>query len=73
MTETDLSAARWRKSSRSHNNSQQQCVEVAAIAHTIGIRDSTDPAGPRLAVSRAAFGGLVEQAKAGALDHPDTP
>ncbi|TYB49632.1 DUF397 domain-containing protein [Actinomadura chibensis] len=73
MTETGLSAARWRKSSRSHNNSQQQCVEVAGAAHAIGIRDSKDPAGPRLAVSRAAFRGLVERVKAGALDHADAP
>ncbi|MFC5749568.1 DUF397 domain-containing protein [Actinomadura rugatobispora] len=59
---------RWRKSSHSHNNSQQQCVEVAAVAHAIGIRDSENPAGPRLAVSRAAFRSLVERVKAGDLN-----
>ncbi|GAA2407413.1 hypothetical protein GCM10010191_14680 [Actinomadura vinacea] len=61
MSETGLC---WRKSSRSHNNSQQQCVEVAAMARAIGIRDGKNPAGPRLAVSRAAFRILVERVKA---------
>ena len=47
----DLSAAVWRKSSRS--NSQGQCVEVADnLVGVVGVRDSKDSAGPALTVDR---------------------
>jgi hypothetical protein len=36
----------WRKSSRS--NTQGECVEVARFPESIAVRDSKDPAGPRL-------------------------
>lgn len=53
-TAPDLSAARWRKSSRSTATSD--CVEVAFSAQAIGVRDSKDPEGAILAfpVSRWA-------------------
>ncbi|MEV0660350.1 DUF397 domain-containing protein [Spirillospora sp. NPDC050365] len=68
MSESGSSAVRWRRSSYSHNNSQQQCVEVAAGVHAVGVRDGKDPDGPRLIVGRDAFRGLVERVKAGRLD-----
>jgi Domain of unknown function (DUF397) len=41
-------AGPWRKSS--YSNGQAECIEVAqAWPGTIAIRDSKDPAGPRLA------------------------
>jgi hypothetical protein len=46
----------WRKSS--HSNGQANCVEIAAASSGIAIRDSKDPHGPVLLVSRdgmAAF------------------
>ncbi|SNR36561.1 DUF397 domain-containing protein [Actinomadura mexicana] len=68
MPESGSSAVRWRRSSYSHNNSQQQCVEVATGVHAVSIRDGKDPGGPRLTVGRDAFRGLVERVKAGSLD-----
>ncbi|RAY11756.1 DUF397 domain-containing protein [Actinomadura craniellae] len=50
----DLSAAQWRKSSRSGSNGGD-CVEVAALPGGIAVRDSRDPSGPALTFSRTAF------------------
>ncbi len=46
MRELDLTRARWRKSSYSSANGQ--CVEVACMPEAIAVRDSKDPAGPKL-------------------------
>ena len=44
----DLSRAAWRKST--HSNNGGSCVEVAPAAPGIvAVRDSKDPAGPKLA------------------------
>jgi hypothetical protein len=53
----------WRKPSYSGNGGGN-CVEVANAARTVGVRDSKDPEGPRLAVSPAgwrSFIGRVQQ------------
>jgi hypothetical protein len=39
------------------------CVEVADFGETVGLRDSKDPEGPRLAVSAYAFQRLVARLK----------
>ncbi|WP_344897926.1 DUF397 domain-containing protein [Actinomadura meridiana] len=57
----------WRKSSYSGGQSGQ-CVEVARTDAVIGVRDSKDPGAGHLTLDRAAFGELLAQAKAGALD-----
>lgn len=44
----------WRKSSRSGPQGGN-CVEVAALPDRVLIRDSKDPAGPKLAVSPAEW------------------
>ncbi|MFC6884743.1 MULTISPECIES: DUF397 domain-containing protein [Actinomadura] len=54
---------KWRKSSRSATSSNSDCVEVARMASTIGVRDSKDPEGPRLTLSPDAWRALVEQLK----------
>ncbi|HEX6469206.1 MAG TPA: DUF397 domain-containing protein [Streptosporangiaceae bacterium] len=63
MTRRELAAASWRKST--HSNSQAgACVEVARAARAVAVRDSKDPGGPVLAVSRAQWRGLLAQIKA---------
>ena len=49
----------WRKSSHSSGEADSTCVEVADLQDFIGIRDSKDPEGPRLAVSVADFRALT--------------
>lgn len=49
----------WRKSSYSSEDVSSNCVEVAELESVIGIRDSKDPEGPRLAVSVADFRALT--------------
>jgi hypothetical protein len=48
--ELDLSRAQWRNSSYSGNSGN--CVEVANLGQAVAVRDSKDPRGPVLAVSR---------------------
>lgn len=57
----------WRKSSYSTQEGGQ-CVELAALDTTVGVRDSTDPLGPVLQFSRPAVAGFVSGIKAGELD-----
>ncbi|WP_083983825.1 DUF397 domain-containing protein [Actinomadura hibisca] len=58
----DLNDAQWRKASRSSAQGDQ-CVEVAAISGTAGIRDSKDPHGPKLVLSPEAVRSLVNGIK----------
>ena len=54
---------RWFKSSYSNNGGD--CVEVAAnVPGAVPVRDSKDPHGPQLLLTREAFAGLVQLAKA---------
>jgi hypothetical protein len=48
----------WRKSTRSGTGQGGggDCVELAALTGTIGIRDSKNPAGPILTIDRAQLG-----------------
>ncbi len=57
------SSVTWRKSSRSTGQGGQ-CVEVADLSPAVGIRDSKNPDGPKLFVSRPAFHSLVTRIKA---------
>ncbi|MEV0840391.1 DUF397 domain-containing protein [Actinocatenispora sera] len=60
---TDLSGARWRKSSRS-NNAGGACVEVAGnLPGVVAIRDSKDPNGPALVVHPTAFRAFTDTVK----------
>ncbi|MFD0901224.1 DUF397 domain-containing protein [Actinomadura sediminis] len=48
--EQDFSDATWRKSRRSQTTTDQ-CVEVAIIGGSVGMRDSKEPDGPVLVLT----------------------
>ncbi|HLI38183.1 MAG TPA: DUF397 domain-containing protein [Streptosporangiaceae bacterium] len=59
----DLAAAEWRKSSFSGG---QNCVEVARnLPGIVAVRDSTDPHGPALVISRADWAAFTDAVRAG--------
>jgi hypothetical protein len=54
MTEIDLSRAEWRKSS--YSGQDGNCVEVACnLPGLVAVRDSKEPDGAKLVVSRKAW------------------
>lgn len=55
----DLSHAQWRKSSFSGNSGN--CVEVAIVDSVMGIRDSKDPYGSVLVVTRDEWRGFIRR------------
>ncbi|MFI0406183.1 DUF397 domain-containing protein [Actinomadura sp. 3N508] len=56
--------ARWRKSSHSGSTStQSDCIEIADLGTSIGIRDSKSPDAGHLVLTPAAFADLVVRAK----------
>ncbi|GAA1817871.1 DUF397 domain-containing protein [Actinomadura chokoriensis] len=62
----DLKNAKWRKAKRSLSNGGE-CVELADVAGTVGasvvaVRDSKDPHGPVLLLTRAALRTAVQSA-----------
>ncbi|MDL4813081.1 DUF397 domain-containing protein [Actinomadura opuntiae] len=64
----DLSKARWRKASQS-SASGSDCIEVASLPGLIAVRDSKNPDGPKLLLTRSAFRTLAAQASARPLGH----
>lgn len=64
----DLSAAVWRKSSRSGGNGGQ-CVEVATnLPGMVAVRDSKDPDGPKLTFTPAEWRAFIGGVKTGEFD-----
>ena len=53
MTSSGTPNQSWRKSSRSAT--QVACVEVAFTSNAVAVRDSKNPEGSALTVSRTAF------------------
>lgn len=53
----DLDHARWRKSSRSGSGDEDtdECVEVAFVPGTVGVRDSKKPEAGALVVSEQTW------------------
>jgi hypothetical protein len=66
MTELAPSVPNWRKATASQGS--QGCVELAKIDGAIGIRDSKDPAGPKLFIDRDAWRALASRVGSGELD-----
>ncbi|MGW2016843.1 DUF397 domain-containing protein [Streptomyces sp. NPDC001927] len=60
----DLASANaWFKSSFSGNGNN--CIEVAALGASVGVRDSKELNGPAFVVASTAFAGFVSAVKAG--------
>jgi hypothetical protein len=57
-----MGAVTWRKA-RQSGDQGGHCVELAALADVVAVRDSKDPDGPKLVVSRKTFGALVAALK----------
>ena len=63
MTEIDLSRAEWRKSSFSSQSGN--CVEVARnLPELVAVRDSKEPDGAKLVVSRETWQGFLKGLRA---------
>ncbi|HEU5032188.1 MAG TPA: DUF397 domain-containing protein [Spirillospora sp.] len=58
----DVSGVVWRKAKRSGENGGA-CVELAHLFEGVAVRDSKDPDGMKLLLSRADFRGLTEVIK----------
>ncbi|MFI0367412.1 DUF397 domain-containing protein [Actinomadura sp. 1N219] len=58
----NVSEASWRKASRS-TVENDSCVEVAGVSSGVALRDSKDPMGPKLVVSRRDFRRLAQVLK----------
>ncbi|RAY15586.1 DUF397 domain-containing protein [Actinomadura craniellae] len=54
---------RWRKPARSDGIDNSHCVEVADLDGAIGVRDSKDPDGPKLALSPESFAAFLFRVK----------
>ncbi|MFC6883231.1 DUF397 domain-containing protein [Actinomadura yumaensis] len=52
----------WRRSSYS-DTSGKECVELAVLHGSVGVRDSKDPEGPKLVLSRRQVGELLRVAR----------
>jgi hypothetical protein len=65
-----MSTPIWRKSQRSGTGGAggEECVEVAALAEGLGIRDSKAPDTGHLTLSPTSFAQLVTRVKRGDLD-----
>jgi hypothetical protein len=57
----------WRKSSRSNDGGEGACVEVAELPSRVAMRDSKDPTGPVLAVTRAEWRAFIGSIRASDL------
>lgn len=58
----------WRKSSHSGSFENSDCVEIADLVGTIGIRDSKAPDAGHLRISAKSFADLVARVKQDELD-----
>jgi hypothetical protein len=52
----------WRKATYSSGNGGN-CIEVATVDHTVAVRDSKNPDGPRLAFGRQAWAEFAAEVK----------
>lgn len=67
MRPSDLPCAGWRKSSRSNMGGDGNCVEVAELPGRVVMRDSKDPGGTGLAVTRDEWQAFLSSVRSGEL------
>jgi hypothetical protein len=65
---SDLSHPTWRKSSRSNDGGDGDCVEVAELPGWIALRDSKNPAGAVLAFPRGSWRAFLSGIRSGQFD-----
>ncbi len=65
MPEQGLPAAVWRKSTRSQQNGA--CVEAAFLSTAVAVRDSKDPHGPQLILTKDQWRAFVQELKQGSF------
>lgn len=66
----DLSTGMWRKSSFSGSGTGSNCVQIAATGGSrVFVRDSKDPDGPILQLTRDEAKAFIRSAKAGEWDN----
>ena len=53
----------WRKSS--YSNGSSSCIEAAPVPGSVAVRDSKDPAGPRLAIPAASWSAFTRRVRDG--------
>lgn len=61
MGETDMGKAVWRKASRSKEDGSN-CIELTGLPGTVAIRDSKDPSGPIILLTRKALRTAIRSA-----------
>ncbi|HEX5405454.1 MAG TPA: DUF397 domain-containing protein [Pseudonocardiaceae bacterium] len=59
MSTVDLSGVAWRKSSRSGNGDNGNCVEVGFTETAVAVRDSKSPATGALVLPAAGWAGFL--------------
>lgn len=59
---TCIEVAEWRTAS-ARCGANTGCVEVGAATAAVAVRDSTDPGGPMLVLTPAAWAGLVSMVR----------
>lgn len=63
---SDLSRPKWRKST--HSGGGNNCVEIAALAAAVGVRDSKNPTGQMITMSPTQWTTFARQVKRGQHD-----
>jgi predicted secreted Zn-dependent protease len=66
LSNSDIPSSEWRKAQMSVNNGA--CVEIASVGGLVAIRDSKNPSGPILSLTRTEWNSFLNGAKNGVYD-----
>jgi hypothetical protein len=62
---SDYCPVTWRKSSRSNDGGYGDCVEDVGLGDEVALRDSKNPSGPVLTITRAEWRSFLGGIRAG--------